>query len=99
MRSSTVGTISLNGTFLRALAQEGERRLGARGDVRRLPLRRLVDRRLGERAVEGLADDRPSSIAPFESAASVGVSATTSSVPNRVATFFAAASAPGLALS
>ena len=39
------------------------------------------------------------SSASFESALIAGSSGTTSSVPNRTATFFAAASAPGWALS
>ena len=41
-----------------ALLEEVERRRGARHDVRGLALRRLVDRGRGERAVEGLPDDR-----------------------------------------
>ena len=96
--SITVGTIIFERELARALAQVGKGGLGSGLDVGGLPLRRLVDRRLGKRAVEGLPDDHGQHRAVREGPI-LAFSGTTSSVPNSVATLFAAAAAPACALS
>ena len=98
MRSITVGTISLNGTLL-ARSRRYATEASAPGATFAGCLCGVLSTGASASVPWNVWPTITVSIAPFESAPTFALSATTSSVPKSVATFFAAASAPACALS